>query len=201
MNLKRNMIEPVLQSHPVRIPMGKIVIDGELTIPVGSKGLIVFAQGNGRSAHEHSRAVATVFNKHGLATLLTALPASTHIAYWVQQNPETVGLHLGFFAAGPDVTAALITAAQQPELIKAVVSRGGRPDLIMEFLPLVKAPVLLIAAGRDPECLGFNQHALRKLNDTSTLNVIPRASKLFEEPGAMEEAEQLAALWFSQHLG
>jgi dienelactone hydrolase len=215
--LERAPVRPSLQNHPVCIPTGESLLNGELTLPKDTVGLVVLAQDSDHSRDEVAkRDVAKVFNKYKLATLVADGPSFQegsvydivlqadrleHVALWVQQNPDTTGLYLGYFATGPGTSAALMAAARKPEMVEAVVSRGGRPDLAMEFLPMVKSAVLLVVAGRDPECLRSNTRALQYLNSDSTLNVIPRASRFFEEPGAMEEAVQLAALWFSEHLG
>ena len=203
-----------LQSQPFCVPVGEDILNVELTCPGNEVGVIVFTEEATESRDPCNEAIAEIFAKHNLATLLPDDPAFAEphldtrktaerlecVALWAQQEPETAALSLGCFAAGDHAPAALIAAAQRPDLFKAVVLRGGRPDQVLEYLPLVKAPVLLIAAGRDPVCLRSNRKALERLNGSSTLNVIPHASQAFQEPGVLEESAQLAALWFLQHL-
>ncbi len=215
MSMKKEIQKHFLQSQPFSIPMGEDLLNVELTCPGNEAGIIVFTEETLVSRDSCSQTIAEVFNKHDLATLLPDAPAFVEmhldvfkmagrlerVALWAQRQPETANLSLGFFAIGDNAAAALVAATRHPDLIKAVVLRGGKPDQVLEYLPLVKAPVLLIAAGRDPGCLRSNRRALEKLNGNSTLNVIPHASQSFREPGVMEESAQLAALWFLQHLG
>ena len=203
-----------LQSQAFCVPMGEDILNVELTCPGNEAGLIVFNEEAPESRDPYNEDIAEVFTKHNLATLLPDAPvfAEPHldtlktaerlerVAMWAQGEPETAALSLGCFATGDHAPAALVAAAQRPDLFKAVVLRGGRPDQMLEYLPLVKAPVLLIAAGRDPVCLRSNRRALERLNGSCTLNVIPHASQAFQEPGVMEESAQLAALWFLSHL-
>jgi putative phosphoribosyl transferase len=169
--------------------------------------------------HNHDtyrRAILDVFNKNRIATLFPYFSACNeetehgarlrakeleHAVLWARKNPETANLPLGCFADGPGVAAALMAAAQNPGMAQAIVARGGKPDRVLEYLPRIKIPVLLIACGRDPGCLRSSQKALEKLNGDSSLNVMPHASQSFQEPGATEESAQLAALWFLQYLG
>jgi pimeloyl-ACP methyl ester carboxylesterase len=121
------------------------------------------------------------------------------IAAWLQDAPQTKQLKIGWFGASTGAGAALIAAARRPENIMAVVSRGGRPDLAGDYLPDVAAPVLLIVGGNDPQVLELNELALARLNIRSRLEVVPGATHLFEEPGTLERAAQVAAEWFQQH--
>ncbi len=211
-------------SHPVRIPAGKVILDGDLTIPADTKGLVVFAHGSGSSRKSpRNRYVAEVLNEHHLASLLADLLTpeeeaidrqTRHLRFnipllserleymilWALKNQETRHMNIGTFGASTGAAAALIAAAEQREKIKAVVSRGGRPDLAMEFLPMVEAPALLIVGENDQSVLRLNERALEKLNEMSAINIIPRATHLFEEPGTLEEAAQLAASWFERYL-
>ncbi|QQG35766.1 MAG: dienelactone hydrolase family protein [Micavibrio aeruginosavorus] len=224
MQKEKQIVEDIPEGRPVRIPVGGIVLDGDLTLPINAKGLVIFAHGSGSSRKSpRNQYVAQVLNEHNLGTLLTDLLTADeekidrqtrhlrfdislladrleHIILWAREYPETQNLSFGAFGASTGAAAALIATARRPETVKAVVSRGGRPDLAMEFLPLVKAPALLIVGGHDPEVLHLNREALEKLNIWSTINVIPRATHLFEEPGALENVAQLAATWFEQHL-
>lgn len=212
------------RSHIVRIPAENLMLDGDLTIPANAKGLVIFAHGSGSSRKSpRNRYVARVMNEHDLGTLLVdlltleedAIDRQTrhlrfdipllagrleHMIRWAQQNQATKNLPVGTFGASTGAAAALIAAARQAKIVKAVVSRGGRPDLAMEFLPLVKAPALLIVGQNDPDVIRLNRQALEKLNIRSTINIIPGATHLFEEPGTLEEAAQLAASWFEQYL-
>lgn len=223
MQKERQIIKNV-PATPVRIPAGKVMLDGDLTLPVHPKGLIIFAHGSGSSRKSpRNQYVAQVLNEHNLGTLLADLLTTEeekidrqtrhlrfdiplladrleHMILWARENPAAKNLSVGTFGASTGAAAALIAAARRPETVKAVVSRGGRPDLAMEFLKLVKAPALLIVGGHDPEVLHLNRQALKNLNSRSTINIILRATHLFEEPGTLEEAAQLAATWFEQYL-
>ena len=212
-------------STPVVVSAGDIGLAGDLTVPEGAKGLVVFAHGSGSSRRSvRNRRVAKTLNGRGLATLLIDLLTSgeeeidqrtrqyrfdiplladrlVDIARWVGAQPTLSGLHLGYFGASTGGGAALIAAARQPERIGAVVSRGGRPDLAAAFLDKVRAPVLLIVGGNDPQVLELNEQALRGLNARSKLSVVPGATHLFEEPGSLESVADQAADWFKRYLG
>jgi dienelactone hydrolase len=121
-------------------------------------------------------------------------------AEWLKKNPETMDLHLGCFGSSTGAAAALIAAAKLPDVVKAVVSRGGRPDLAMEYLPKVKAPTLLIVGGNDEPVIGMNEKALQELHGEKKLEIVPGATHLFEEPGKLEEVAKLAAEWFVRYL-
>ena len=216
MTLETDILRQALRSYPVRIPGRETVLTGGLTLPQDAAGLILFAGETGQNCRlSYHHAMARIFNKYKLATLLPDLQTLTkesccdpllhaeqleHMTLWARQNPETAGLHVGYFSTGAGAGTALAAAFRQPDVVRAVVMRGGKTDAASKLLPLVKAPVLLIAGGRDPEGLRASQSALEKLNSSSTLNVVPSASHSFDEPGAMEEAAQLAALWFLHHL-
>jgi pimeloyl-ACP methyl ester carboxylesterase len=206
------------------MPVGKAILEGDMTIPEGAKGLVLFAHGSGSGRHSpRNRYVAGVLNESGFATLLADLltaeeevidQRTRHLRFdisllaerlegitaWIQNNAATAKLALGYFGASTGAAAALMAAARQAGKIKAVVSRGGRPDLAGDFLPIVKAPALLIVGGHDPEVLTLNRWALEKLNPQSALSIIPGATHLFEEPGTLESAAQMAAEWFREHL-
>jgi putative phosphoribosyl transferase len=216
MAIETDTVRETLRSYPVRIPAREVVLTGGMTIPKDATALVLFsgeAGQDGRQLYQH--AIARIFNKYKLATLLPDLQTFAknsrpdaslqadqleHMTRWARENSETASLHVGYFSTGAGAGAALAAAARQAGVVRAVVVRGGRMDNALEFLPLVKAPVLLIAGGRDPEGLRASQSALEKLNSASTLNVVPSASHSFDEPGVMEEAAQLAALWFLHHL-
>lgn len=224
MKIEKQIKTDITAFRTVRLPAEKAVLDGDLTLPAGAKGLVIFAHGSGSSRKSRrNQYVAKVLNEYNLGTLLADLLTAEeekidqkthrmrfdiplladrleHIMLWARKNPEIKNMPVGTFGASTGAAAALIAAARRPETVKAVVSRGGRPDLAMNFLPLVEAPALLIVGGHDPEVLRLNTQALEKLNGWSTINIIPRATHLFEEPGALEEAAQLAATWFEQYL-
>jgi pimeloyl-ACP methyl ester carboxylesterase len=163
---------------------------------------------------EQTQAEARILNKYNLGTLLAelsvpsegggiVLPESPtdrlrHMANWVRKNVDMFPLHLGYFANGEDASTALEAATDRADPVRALVIRGGEPDV--GLLDRIQAPTLLIAAGRDRASLAHSREALAKLNGKSSLHVIPRASRAFEEPGVLEEAAQLAALWFTQYL-
>ncbi|MCR6657844.1 MAG: alpha/beta fold hydrolase [Asticcacaulis sp.] len=212
-------------SIPVVVPAGDMSLAGDLTVPEDAKGLVVFAHGSGSSRRSvRNRRVAKTLNDRGTATLLIDLLTSgeeeidqqtrqyrfdiplladrlVDIAHWVVEQPALAALHLGYFGASTGGGAALIAAARQPDRIGAVVSRGGRPDLAAAFLDKVKAPVLLIVGGNDPQVLEWNEQALRGLNARSKLLVVPGATHLFEEPGCLESVANQAADWFKRYLG
>ncbi|MCE9508295.1 MAG: dienelactone hydrolase family protein [Alphaproteobacteria bacterium] len=216
------MSSPATQA--MHIPAGKAVLEGDMTIPETAKGLVLFAHGSGSGRHSpRNRYVAGVLNEYGFATLLADLltaeeevidQRTRHLRFdismlaerleaitaWIQNNAATAKLPLGYFGASTGAAAALIAAARQGDKVRAVVSRGGRPDLAGDFLPIVKAPALLIVGGHDPEVMTLNRRALEKLNPRSTLSIIPGATHLFEEPGTLESAAQMAAEWFREHL-
>lgn len=216
--------ENVVYRHVVRIPVGGAVLEGDLRLPEKARGLVVFAHGSGSSRlSPRNRYVAQVLNEHELGTLLTDLLTMEEegidlqtrryrfdipllserlerIVLWANKYRETRHLPIGIFGASTGAAAALIAAARQSKKIKTVVARGGRPDLAMDALPFVKASVLLIVGENDPEVLQMNKKALENLNENSRMDIVPRASHLFEEPGTLEDAAQLAADWFEKHL-
>jgi putative phosphoribosyl transferase len=184
------------------------------------RGVIVFANGSGNSLHSpRNRFVSSVFTEAGFATVLLDLLSEREAAdrwkafdldqlanrlafavKWVMSEPILVGLPVGVFGASMASAAALIAAATQPNWISAIVSRGGRPDLAWNQLPAVQAPTLLIVGEADESVLGWNQDALSELSCPKELAVVPGATHLFEEPGALEQVARLARMWFEQHL-
>lgn len=215
---------PGLHSRPVYITAGKETLNGDLTIPAKPRGLVIFAHGSGSGRKSpRNRYVAKILNEHNLATLLADLLTAEEgeideqtrsfrfdipllarrlesMIRWAQNNPETRNMNLGLFGASTGSAAALIAAARQAISVKAVVSRGGRPDLAMEFLPRVQAPTLLIVGGLDPDVMVLNRQSLQQMNIESTLRIVPEATHLFEEPGALDQVSQMASAWFSTHL-
>jgi putative phosphoribosyl transferase len=206
--------------HEVRFPVGTGSVVGDLALPHGAGGIVVFAHGSGSSRHSpRNQAVAAALVERGLGTILIDL--LTHheaahranvfdiallgsrlesVARWVQAEPELAHLPLGFFGASTGAAAALWAAAEMGEDIRAVVSRGGRPDLAEDRLPLVRAPTLLIVGGHDPEVLDLNRQAAARLRAPHDVAVVPGATHLFEEPGTLEAVTALAGDWFSTHL-
>ncbi|MBW8317056.1 MAG: dienelactone hydrolase family protein [Hydrogenophaga sp.] len=195
-------------------------LPGDLSIPPRAVGLVLFAHGSGSSRlSTRNRWVAQQLQQHGLATLLFDLLTEeesrdrrlvfdipllaqrvVHAMRWVEQREELAGLRLGLLGASTGAAAALVAAAQKPQRVAAVVSRGGRPDLALAWLPHVQAPTLLIVGGRDEEVLELNHQALRLLKGPKRLEVVPGASHLFEEPGTLDSVAALASEWFEQHL-
>jgi putative phosphoribosyl transferase len=193
---------------------------GTLQVPSGAKGLVLFAHGSGSSRLSvRNNAVATRLNDGGFATLLLDLLTSaeegdrlrvfdiallsgrlTGAANWIDQQPELSKLPLGLFGASTGAAAALQTAAELGARIKAVVSRGGRPDLAGESLARVEAPTLLIVGGHDEAVLELNRQALAELTCLKAIRIIPGATHLFEEPGALEAVSNYAREWLSLHL-
>lgn len=212
------------EERPVIIPSGQIELAGDLAIPEGAKGIVVFAHGTGSSRFSpRNRYVAEVLRRSGIATLLMDLLTSDeeaeerftgHLRFdipflagrlqdailWLTHQVEAQDLPTGLFGASTGAAAALVAAAELPDLVKAVVSRGGRPDLAGPALSRVRCPTLLIVGGNDVEVLALNRQALAKLRCPKDLRVIPGATHLFEEPGALEAVARLAAAWFTEHL-
>jgi alpha-beta hydrolase superfamily lysophospholipase len=197
-------------------------LPGSLALPSGRPaGLVLFAHGSGSSRlSPRNRAVAAALRRAGLATLLFDLLSEAEAAdranvfdialiggrlaaatLWAGADPRTAALPLGYFGASTGAAAAL-TAAARPDLpVGAIVSRGGRPDLAGAALPLVRAPTLLIVGGADTTVLQLNRTAQRALRCESRLEIVPGATHLFEEPGALEQVVALAQAWFLRHLG
>jgi putative phosphoribosyl transferase len=213
------------EARAVRIPAGRAVLDGDLTVPDGARGVVAFAHGSGSSRHSsRNRYVAQELRRSALGTMLMdlltaeeeAIDARTgHLRFdiallaerlgaatdWLRADPQTRGLAIGYFGASTGGGAALVAAAERPEDVGAVVSRGGRPDLAGAALPRVQAPTLLIVGGRDEPVITMNRDALARLRCEKRLEIVPGATHLFEEPGTLEEVARLAAGWLSRHLG
>lgn len=208
----------------VRINVGKVTLEGNLLVPRNARGLVLFAHGSGSSRFSsRNRSVAEELRSGGLGTLLIDLLTqeeeqidmrTAHLRFdiellaqrlvgtarWLAQNPETSRMKVGLFGASTGGGAALVAAARLPDRIAAVVSRGGRPDLAGEALPLVKAPTLLIVGGNDVPVIAMNREAYEKMNCERKLEIVPRASHLFEEPGALEQVARLAREWFQKYV-
>jgi putative phosphoribosyl transferase len=209
---------------PVRVPISGYFLWGDLGRPERPRGLIVFAHGSGSSRHSsRNQYVARVLEQHGLATLLIDLLTPeeeqidrhrAHLRFdipllagrlasivgWLKHQPETASLPIGLFGASTGGGAALMAAAAHPNDVAAVVSRGGRPDLAGDALPHVTAPTLLIVGGHDEPVVEMNRDAMSRMRGQVSLEIVPGATHLFEEPGALERVANLAADWFSRHL-
>ena len=210
--------------EPVRIDIGTAALDADLRIPALAAGLVIFAHGSGSSRFSRrNRAVAATLEASGFATLLLDLltPDEESVdertreyrfdvdllgqrviaaADWARTQPRIGRAGVAFFGASTGAAAALIAAAGRPELTRAVVSRGGRPDLAAESLPLVQAPTLLIVGSRDEPVIEMNREAMRQMRAPVQLEIVQGATHLFEEPGALEQVAQLAAGWCRRHL-
>ncbi len=213
------------RSSTEQIPSGKVTLEGELSVPAGATGVVVFVHGSGSSRHSpRNQFVARMIREAGLGTLLfdlltqqeEAVDLSTrHLRFdigllaerlvdatnWIKSKAETSQLQVGYFGASTGGGAALVAAAELGEEIGAVVSRGGRPDLAGDALPEVRSPTLLIVGGLDFPVIRMNQEASAQLRCEKKLVIVPGATHLFEEPGTLEEVATLAANWFQHQLG
>jgi putative phosphoribosyl transferase len=220
----RELVSP--EAIAVAIPVGDGVVAGDLVIPARARGVVLFAHGSGSSRHSpRNRYVAKQLQKAHLATLVMdlltvpeerldeatggslrfdiGLLASRLVAAsdWARTNPSTNHLPVGYFGASTGAAAALVAAAAEWRgKVGAVVSRGGRPDLAREALAAVRAPTLLIVGGDDYEVIELNRQALARLACEKSLEIVPGATHLFEEPGTLEQVAALAADWFDRHL-
>jgi putative phosphoribosyl transferase len=209
----------------VVIETGGVALAGKLSVPPGARGIVVFAHGSGSSRHSpRNRYVAQVLQDSGQATLLMDLltraeeridARTAHLRFdiallakrlvgateWLAREPLTRRLARGYFGASTGAGAALRAAAERPERVVAVVSRGGRPDLAGPDLPRVKAATLLIVGGEDRQVIALNREAMARMTAPVHLEIVPGASHLFEEPGTLEEVASLAARWFATHFG
>ena len=206
------------QSEQVRV--GASALPGDLILPAAAAALVLFVHGSGSShLSGRNRGVAAVLHRQRLATLLFDLLTETEATDrrnvfdlallvervaqaldWVGQRPDLADLRIGLFGASTGAAAALVAAAARPGRIGAVVSRGGRPDLAATALRRVNAPTLLIVGGADTQVLELNREAMRRLTCNKRLEVVPGATHLFEEPGALGSVAELAAAWFETHL-
>jgi putative phosphoribosyl transferase len=212
------------RAQAIEIPIGETVLQGDLAVPDCANGIVLFAHGSGSSRHSpRNRYVAQVLQEAGLATLLMDLLTPDEEAFdahtaalrfdiellarrlaetagWLLDQPQTAQLRIGYFGASTGAAAALVAAAELPDLVAAVVSRGGRPDLAGEALEHVVAPTLLIVGGKDWTVFELNRKALAELAGEKRLEIVPGAGHLFEEPGALESVARLAKNWFGRHL-
>jgi len=209
----------------VQIPAGRAVLSGNLTIPENAVGLVLFAHGSGSGRHSpRNQFVARTLNDASLATLLFDLLTQheeaidmrtgehrfnigllaerlVHATRWAKQQEQTRNLRIGYFGSSTGGGAALVAAAEIPQDVGAIVSRGGRPDLAGDALPKVKAPTLLIVGGNDDIVIELNEMARDQMRCEVKLEILPGATHLFEEPGALEKVAKLASDWFVNHIG
>ena len=208
----------------IKISAGRTSLQGTLALPEGASGLVFVAHGSGSSRHSpRNRYVAQVLQQHAIGTLLFDLLSFDeesideitselrfHIPFlaqrlvqateWVMRRPDLSRVKAGYFGTSTGAAAALVAAAELPNRIGAIVSRGGRPDLAAAALGSVRAPTLLIVGANDEPVMEMNQKALARLRCEKKLVIIPGATHLFEEPGTLEEVARLAAEWFKEHL-
>ena len=213
-----------LDDRLFRIRAGSAELQGNLRIPPAARGIVVFAHGSGSGRHSpRNRFVADVLVNTGLATLLIDLLMQEEemidlqtaelrfdirllaerlsgVTDWLAGEPSAAGLSTGYFGASTGAAAALIAAADRPERVLAIVSRGGRPELAGPVLSRVRQPTLLIVGGEDDVVIDLNRLALRELGGIKQLVIIPGATHLFEEPGALEQVAALAREWFLRYL-
>jgi pimeloyl-ACP methyl ester carboxylesterase len=211
--------------HAVTIPVGLVELAGDLGLPPGARGIVVFVHGSGSSRHSpRNQFVAHELHQVGLATLLFDLltPAEEEhdrltgeirfaigfladrlrdVTEQVRRHPEARHLRIGYFGANAGAAAALVAAAERPADVAAIVSRGGRPDLAGAALEKVVAPTLLIVGEEDRQVLDLNEQAFLRLRCKKRLEIVPRATHLFEEPGTLDAVARLASEWFRHFLG
>jgi dienelactone hydrolase len=212
------------REREVHIPAGDVQLEGTLSLPDRPRGVVLFAHGSGSSRFSpRNRYVARVLREAGLGTLLLDLLTPEeeqadrytghlrfdigllaerlgHAIDWLSTQPETANLPVGIFGASTGGGAALVAAAEHPNRVAAVVSRGGRPDLAGPALAAVRAPTLLIVGGRDEPVIRMNEDARDQMRAEVRLEIVPNATHLFEEPGTLEQVAQLARDWFLEHL-
>jgi dienelactone hydrolase len=213
-----------IESRSISIPIGKDSIDGDLNIHNGSRAIILFAHGSGSSRHSpRNKHVAQMLNRAGLSTLLLDLltpdeevidQRNAHLRFdipflaerlvaatdWLPAAIGDHGQQVGYFGASTGAAAALVAAAKRPKVIDAIVSRGGRPDLAGASIELVRAPTLLIVGEYDDVVIELNRQAATHLRALHKIEIVPGATHLFEEPGALDEVAALARRWFKDHL-
>ena len=219
-----NSVAQTIEERLVRVPAGPVTIEGNLTLPEQSRGIVLFAHGSGSSRHSpRNRYVARLLNEAKLATLLIDLltlheevidARTAQLRFdidllaerlvdatdWLTQFPDTKDLRIGYFGASTGAAAALAAAALRPDPVGAIVSRGGRPDLAGAALIRVRAPTLLIVGENDKQVIQLNRAALAQLRCEKQLVIVPGATHLFEEPGALDVVARLARDWFERHL-
>ncbi len=212
------------EERSVELNLAGATLTGSLFLPQEKHGIVLFAHGSGSSRlSPRNQFVARELQRAGLATLLFDLLTKEEehrdsvtgelrfdirflaerlvgATDWIKEQTETRNLSVGYFGASTGAAAALVAAEARADVVRAVVSRGGRPDLAGDALPGVTAPTLLIVGGNDTPVTGLNREAMQRLNAETHLAIVPGASHLFEEPGTLEEAARLAAEWFTRYL-
>jgi putative phosphoribosyl transferase len=218
------LAKPIVTEHLVHVAADAVTLDGNLRLPEDARAVVLFAHGSGSGRHSfRNRHVAQLLNEAKLATLLIDLLTANeeaidlhtgHLRFdiellarrlvsatdWLTQRADTRYLPIGYFGASTGAAAALVAATKRPDVIGAIVSRGGRPDLAGPALPRVRAPTLLIVGGNDVQVIELNRIALPQLGGEKQLVIVPGATHLFEEPGALDEVARLARDWFERHL-
>jgi dienelactone hydrolase len=213
-----------LQTRDVLVEVDSVLLEGDLAVPEGAQGIVIFAHGSGSSRFSaRNRYVANVLHEAGLATLLFDLLTARESIIdertaeyrfdigllserligtidWASRQEQLKSLRIGLFGASTGAAGALVAAAQRPDQVAAVVSRGGRPDLAGAMLPLCKTATLLIVGSRDTAVIEMNREAAQLLKGPHRMELVQGASHLFEEPGTLEETARLAARWFAEHL-
>ena len=208
----------------VHIPVGRVTLEGDLAIPAGAESIILFAHGSGSSRlSSRNRYVARHLQREGLATLLFDLLTSQEeevdnynmqlrfdigllatrlsgATSWLKTQKELGKMPVGYFGASTGAAAALIAENEHQDIVKAVVSRGGRPDLAGRALSIVKAPTLFIVGGNDYQVITLNEEAMDRVRAVKKMTIVPGATHLFEEPGTLEMVADLATHWFTQYL-
>ena len=219
-----NANERDIRHRAVTLNVEGVPLGADLSVPPSAHGVVLFAHGSGSSrASPRNKAVAATLQKAGFATMLLDLltldeeredaasrrfrfdiPRLAHrlvaATSWLGTDTETAGLPLGYFGASTGAAAALVAAAERKDVVRAVVSRGGRPDLAGAALAEVLAPTLLIVGGFDEPVIDMNRDALRAMHCVKRMEIVPRATHLFEEPGALHHVAELAVHWFERHL-
>ncbi|MEN6644967.1 MAG: dienelactone hydrolase family protein [Armatimonadia bacterium] len=208
----------------VQIPAEDAILQGDLALPPQPRGLVIFAHGSGSSRHSpRNRYVAGVLQQAGLGTLLMDLLTvdeeavdqyTRHLRFdipllsgrlvaatdWAKDEEQLRGLNIGYFGASTGAGAAIMAAVQRSDQVKAIVSRGGRPDLAEAALEQIQAATLLLVGDRDYPVIDLNEQAFERMKCEKRLTLVPRATHLFEEPGTLEQVAELAASWFGTHL-
>ncbi len=209
----------------INIPIGQVVLEGNIHISEDDIGIILFAHGSGSNRHSsRNKKVAEILQRNKYATMLVDLLTEeeervdihnhqyrfdmemlalrlTEITDWLNRNENTRKLQIGYFGSSTGAAAALIAASRRQNLISAVVSRGGRLDLAEKYLEQVKAPTLLLVGGNDLPVIGMNEQVLKKMRGNNKMEIVKGASHFFEEPGKLHETVVLAAGWFDEHMG
>ncbi|MGB4588931.1 MAG: dienelactone hydrolase family protein [Clostridiaceae bacterium] len=214
------MDKDALSKKRVYIPDGEELLEGELQIPIGAKGCVVFTHGGGNRGYgPRNYLVAKCLRKHGFVTLRLDLLTPSESAFpenrydigllsrrliaaneWLKDQDETKSLRLGYFASNTGSAAAITAAVMERGQVSAIVSRGGRPDLAWDQLGKMDTPILFIVGGFDDIIIKMNEKAYKEIQAVKRLEIIPRATHLFEEPGTLEKAANFAAIWFEKYL-